>query len=79
VLAAVFDPGIVDPDFDFDGDVDMADFGHLQRCLAGFTPAIGDCMPADLDGDTYVDQRDYTIFAGCLSGAGIAPNPSCDN
>jgi len=79
-LAAEFDPGIADPDFDHDYDVDMEDFGHFQACLSGpglqqTNPACADAM---LDDDQDVDQDDFAVFQGCLSGANTPPTPRCD-
>jgi len=78
-LSAVFDPGIVAPDFDFDGDVDLEDFGHLQACMSGvgITQTDPACENARLDNDDDVDQGDFGIFKACLSGAGVAPNLTC--
>ncbi len=53
-------------DFDVDGDVDMADFGFLQRCFSGAdTPPPADppgCVACDLDGDGDVDIEDFSAF-----------------
>jgi len=66
-------------DFDGDGDVDMADFGHLQRCYTG--PGIPQnetgCLNTRLDGDSDVDADDFGIFQGCLSGPNQPGNPDC--
>ena len=55
-------------DFDHDNDVDLQDFGILQRCLRVSNPA-GDptCGPADLDGNNIIDRQDVTRFVGCMS------------
>jgi hypothetical protein len=38
-------------DFDFDGDADSSDFGHLQECLSGDTiPYAPGCDDADANG-----------------------------
>jgi hypothetical protein len=67
-------------DFDFDGDVDQSDFGHLQDCYSG--PGISQlsesCQDALLDTDDDVDQNDFAIFQGCMSGAGIPADPGCN-
>ncbi len=70
----------VKPDFDGDRDVDLDDFGHLQKCMTGDGVPVGnpDCLNARLDGDNDVDQDDYLIFANCLSGANILADPDCD-
>lgn len=66
------------PDFDFDGDVDMADFGFFQWCLGGPGVALKPgCEHADLDRDGDVDQADFAIFLGCLSGTDVPLNPIC--
>ncbi len=65
-------------DFDEDGDVDLADFGHFQACYTapGVTPAPG-CVDADLDGDGDVDPDDFGLFQGCLTGADQPADPGC--
>ena len=67
-------------DFDRDGDVDQADFGHLQACMSG--PGIAqndpDCQDTRLDTDNDVDQTDFGIFHGCMSGANVPADPGCD-
>lgn len=72
---------IVRPDFDQDGDVDLVDFGHFQRCLTGAGVAVldPDCFDCMLDEDADIDMDDYAIWYNCLSGPGIAPSPGCDN
>jgi len=68
-------------DFDRDGDVDQADFGHLQACMSG--PGIAqndpDCQDTRLDTDNDVDQTDFGIFHGCMSGANVPADPDCAN
>ncbi len=61
-------------DFDSDGDVDLTDFGYLQRCYSGtdIPPTTG-CENADLDGDNDVDQTDFEEFKNCLGGANRPP------
>lgn len=63
-------------DFDEDGDVDLKDFGLLQRCFNA-SSVSGDCVPADLNNDGVVNQTDFTIFRSCLSGANIPADPAC--
>ncbi len=63
-------------DFDGDGDVDVADFGFLQKCYGGPPPLTG-CTPADLDTNNQVDQSDFTLFLPCLSGPNLPPPVSC--
>ena len=66
-------------DFDRDGDVDQADFGHLQSCLSGNTVPqnASECANARLDEDTDVDQADFLLLLGCLTGPGQAADPLC--
>jgi hypothetical protein len=61
-------------DFDMDDDVDIEDFGYLQRCYSGMhIPPVTGCSDADLDGDNDVDQVDFNEFKAHLCGVG---NPS---
>ncbi len=61
-------------DFDTDGDVDQADFGHVQVCFSGPSqPLSPTCENADLDEDGDVDQGDFTVFESCIGGAGVPP------
>ena len=57
-----------------DGDVDQADFGHLQACFVGSggLPPAG-CEDADIDGDSDVDIDDFALFQACIGGAGVEP------
>ena len=76
---AVLVPPITNCDFDGDGDVDMADFGHFQLCMTGpdtiqTNPA---CLDARLDADSDVDADDLTIFRNCLSGPNVPASPEC--
>jgi hypothetical protein len=66
-------------DFDQDGDVDLEDFGHLQRCFSGPGVVQSDalCLNTRLDEDEDVDQADFGIFQLCLSGANQPADPSC--
>jgi len=66
-------------DFDEDGDVDLADFGHLQRCFSGQRVAQTEptCTNARLDSDNDVDDDDLSILKGCMSGAGVPFDPDC--
>jgi hypothetical protein len=72
-------PFVVRADFDHDGDVDMADFGHLQRCMAGpSTIQIDpDCFDARLDADGDVDADDLAVFDNCFSGPNVPASPQC--
>jgi len=61
-------------DFDRDGDVDQADFGHLQGCISGEGQICASgCTDADLSGDGDVDQPDFSLFYECLGGADYPP------
>jgi len=71
-------PQPVPGDFDRDGDVDIADFGHLQVCLGG--PGVApqpECQDARLDADSDVDDNDVTVFHWCLSGPSVLGDPEC--
>ena len=70
-------------DFDLDGDVDLADFSHLQACFRGpnrhcaaLGPNAASEFNADIDGDDDVDVSDFAAFQRCFNG----PNqpPACD-
>jgi hypothetical protein len=74
-------PPTVKTDFDQDGDVDLSDFGYLQRCLSpagGQFPPAG-CDAARLDEDIDVDGQDISLFLGCMSGANTPADPGCDD
>jgi hypothetical protein len=66
-------------DFDYDFDVDIADFGHLQVCFSG--PGVPqndpDCRDARLDVDEDVDWDDFAMLQGCLSGSGVPAVATC--
>lgn len=47
-------------DVDFDGDVDLVDFGHFQACTA--EPVKTGCEPFNADGDSDVDLFDFDVF-----------------
>ena len=70
---------VVKVDYDADGDVDMDDFGHFQRCLTptGVSQTDPDCADTLLNSDPFVDRRDYLLFSKCMSGAGIWADMSC--
>jgi len=67
-------------DFDWDGDVDIVDFGHLQACLTG--PGVPQVDPYCADtlftADTDVDGNDMVIFLKCLTGPDVPSNPNCE-
>lgn len=71
----------VSPDFNGDGDVDQADFGHFQACLSGSGAAQNapECLDAHLDGDGDVDRDDFAILCACLSGTNVPADPACDD
>ncbi len=65
-------------DFDFDGDADQSDFGHLQACLAGpLVPPGSACVGADLDHDHDVDDFDVSAFSLCMTTANQPVDPGC--
>lgn len=72
-------PPRVPGDFDLDGDVDQADFGHLQICMTGPGGSQTNplCNDAKLDNDTDVDLDDIALFQRCMSGAGVLGDPNC--
>jgi len=57
-------------DYDYDGDVDLADFAALQRCFTDVDngPIHAECQPLDLDGDRDVDAADVAAFHQTLTG-----------
>ena len=62
----------VEADLDWDGDVDVSDFGVFQACFNGANtpPAGADCGLADFDGDGDVDLNDFSRFQACFNGPG---------
>jgi len=80
---AVVDPsGCLVPipgDFDHDGDVDLADFGHMQVCLSGIgNPQLDpDCLDARLDADQDVDGADLDLLLQCINGSHVPADPDC--
>lgn len=66
-------------DFDWDGDVDMDDYGSFQGCLSGpgVTQPDGACHEARFDEDDDVDAADLLKLLGCMSGAGVIGDPEC--
>jgi hypothetical protein len=67
-------------DFDDDGDVDLADFGHFQSCFNGPNrppaQATG-CDDADVDSDGDVDLADFGVFQGCFNGPNRPAGAGC--
>ena len=68
-------PRRVPPDFDADGDVDLADFVQFQLCFNGPNrPARDTCtVDADFDNDADVDLSDFNVFQGCFNGPNRPP------
>lgn len=65
-------------DFDRDGDVDMVDFGHLQRCYSGSDiQQDPTCFDACLDGDNRVNAADMALFSACYSGPNVPAQAGC--
>lgn len=67
-------------DYDWDGDVDMDDFGHFQSCYTnGPLSPLGmiRCDDADLTGDGRSDVADFTIFQSCASRANVPADVNC--
>lgn len=69
-------------DLDGDQDVDQTDFGLLQRCYTGPTPAspypVAACGCLDINADLAIDTIDLDAFSTCYSGPNIAADPGCD-
>jgi len=69
--------GAVFADRDNDGDVDQADFGQFQACLAGAgIAATEECACLDRDGenaagDGDIDAADFQAFMNCYTGPAI--------
>ncbi|MBP7935349.1 MAG: M6 family metalloprotease domain-containing protein [Phycisphaerae bacterium] len=66
-------------DYDADGDVDMEDYAHFQRCMTpmGVIQADPDCADAMLNSDPFVDRNDFLLFRQCLSGPGVWADADC--
>ncbi len=56
--------------FDGDGDVDLADYAMLQRCLTGSGggPLDPGCEVCDINGDERVDEDDFEQLGDSLTG-----------
>ncbi len=68
VLVPIYDKG----DYDGDGDVDLQDSGHFQRCFAAEpyidgTLHVG-CSVFDFDDDIDLDLDDYAAFQSAFTG-----------
>jgi 6-phosphogluconolactonase (cycloisomerase 2 family) len=58
-------------DMDFDGDVDLDDYGLWEVCLAGpGIPGVGGCQEGDFDDDLDIDLGDFAVFQANFTGAG---------
>ncbi len=73
LLVPIYDKG----DYDGDGDVDLQDSGHFQRCFAAEpyidgTLHVG-CSVFDFDDDMDLDLADYAAFQSAFTGP-TAPN-----
>lgn len=69
---------IAPADFDWDGDVDQVDFGHLQRCYnAAEETVVPVCGDADLNKDRKVNHDDFELFERCESGPAVRANADC--
>jgi len=70
---------LIPGDFDWDGDVDLSDFGHLQACLtdSGVWVTDPNCIGCNLDGDYDVDGDDVPVFLKCISGTNLPADPNC--
>ncbi len=66
-------------DADFDGDVDSTDFGRVQACLSGSSPAVPSpsCACFDAQGNAQVDTDDLLLFLNCAAGADVPADPGC--
>ena len=53
---------------------DTAEASDHLPLVVDFKP--GRLLPGDADGDGDVDLDDFRVFADCLAGPGVAPNPS---
>ncbi|MCH7721211.1 MAG: hypothetical protein IH988_09535 [Planctomycetes bacterium] len=64
-------------DYDGDGDVDLQDSGHFQRCFAAEAYIDGTlhvgCSVFDFDDDIDLDLDDYAAFQSAFTGP-TAPN-----
>ena len=61
------------------GDVDIEDFGILQRCYSGpgFPQEDATCSLTLLDSDLDVDQDDFVVFQRCFTAPNVPANPDC--
>jgi hypothetical protein len=81
-VTVTIDVGTVLPDLDLDGDVDQGDYARLQTCYTEAAVQIepdDPCVPADFNGDRYIDSIDQTIMSDCSAGANVIPDKTCDD
>lgn len=66
-------------DFDYDGDVDVSDFGIFQICFNGPSrpPTLAGCVVSDFDRDGDVDLSDFSVFLSCFNGPSRPPGAGC--
>lgn len=66
-------------DFDLDDDVDMEDFGAMQKCMSGTNVPQNDpaCFLAHFDTGSDVDAEDMQSFIQCLAGANMPIPMGC--
>ncbi len=66
-------------DTDFDQDVDMTDFGILQKCLTGpgLVTVPPECTCLDRESDDDIDSDDLYFFNNCLTGPQVPADPDC--
>lgn len=78
-IAVTVDVRTVLPDLDRDTDVDQEDFGLFQACLSGENSPSPSCVSADFTHNGLVDQLDLVVFLGCMSGADVLADRTCDD
>lgn len=73
-------------DINDDGYVDAADFTFFESCATtpGAPASVWDALSAeckcmDRTGDQSIDQQDFAVFQRCVSGTGVAADPTCDD
>jgi len=66
-------------DFDYDGDVDVTDFGFFQSCFSGAGNALprAECAEADFASDGDVSVSDFSVFQICFNGPGRPATENC--
>lgn len=71
---------LIAQDLNYDGDVDLDDFGQFQICLGRPQMPHQDtptCRAADVDQDGDVDLSDFGILQRCYSGPGVLASMDC--